>query len=44
MREGVIIADEILVERHVTLVADTGQRFEGLQRSYTLENLAADQS
>lgn len=42
IREGVIIADEILVERHVTLVASTGQRFEGEQRSYTLENLAAD--
>lgn len=44
VREGVIIADEILVERHVTLVASTGQRFEGKQRSYTLENLASDQS
>lgn len=44
VREGVIVADEILVERHVTLVASTGERFEGLQRSYTLENLASDQS
>lgn len=42
VREGVIVADEILVERHVTLVATTGQRFEGEQRSYTLENLASD--
>ncbi|HZT02294.1 MAG TPA: hypothetical protein VFA39_08545 [Steroidobacteraceae bacterium] len=42
VREGVIIADEILVERHVTLVASTGQRFEGEERSYTLENLASD--
>lgn len=42
VREGVIIADEILVERHVTLVAATGQKFEGEQRSYTLENLASD--
>lgn len=42
VREGVIIADEILVERHVTLVASTGQKFEGKQRSYTLENLASD--
>ncbi|HEX5461755.1 MAG TPA: hypothetical protein VFX20_17460 [Steroidobacteraceae bacterium] len=44
VREGVIIADEILVERHVTLVAHTGQKFEGEQRSYTLENLASDRS
>ena len=44
VREGVVVADEILVERHVTLVASTGQRFEGEQRSYTLENLASDQS
>jgi hypothetical protein len=44
VREGVIVADEILVERHVTLIASTGQRFEGEQRSYTLENLASDQS
>ena len=44
VRQGVIIADEILVERHVTLVASTGQRLEGEQRTYTLENLASDQS
>ncbi|HEX5209409.1 MAG TPA: hypothetical protein VFW10_16660 [Steroidobacteraceae bacterium] len=42
VRKGVIIADEILVERHVTLIAGTGQRFEGEQRTYTLENLASD--
>lgn len=44
VRQGVIVADEILVKRHVTLVASTGQRFEGEQRSYTLENLASDHS
>lgn len=44
VRKGVIIADEILVERHVTLVARTGQKFEGEERSYTLENLASDRS
>jgi hypothetical protein len=44
VREGVIIADEILVQRHVTLVGTTGQKLEGEQRSYTLENLAADHS
>jgi hypothetical protein len=37
---GVIVADEILVQRHVTLVAPDGETFEGEQRSYTLENLA----
>ncbi|MGH8201054.1 MAG: hypothetical protein ACREVO_11970 [Steroidobacteraceae bacterium] len=42
VREGLIIADEILVERHVRLVTRTGQTFEGEERSYTLENLASD--
>ena len=44
VREGVIIADEILVERHLTLVGPAGQRFEAEQRSYTLENLAGEGS
>lgn len=39
---GVIVGDEILVKRHVTLVAPDGETFEGEQRSYTLENLARD--
>lgn len=44
VREGVIVADEILLERHVTLLAQTGQRLQGEERVYTLENQAPDQS
>lgn len=42
VRSGIIIADEIMVERHVTLVSKNGKKFEGEQRTYTLENLAQD--
>lgn len=40
--KGVIIGDVIVVERHVTLVAKSGEKFEGEQRSYTLLNLLRD--
>jgi hypothetical protein len=43
IRRGVIVGDEILVQRHVTLVAPDGETFEGEQRAYTLENLARDE-
>lgn len=42
IRRGVIVSDVILVQRHVTLVAAGGDRFEGEQRSYTLLNLSQD--
>ena len=42
IRKGVIVGDVIMVERHVTLVAKTGEKFEGEQRIYTLLNLLQD--
>ena len=39
IRKGVIVGDVIMVERHVMLVAKTGEKFEGEQRTYTLLNL-----
>lgn len=42
IRKGVIVADVIMVERHVTLVEKSGEKFEGEQRSYTLLNLLKD--
>ncbi|HJU26395.1 MAG TPA: hypothetical protein VJ722_06960, partial [Rhodanobacteraceae bacterium] len=43
IRKGVIVGDAILLERPVTLVADTGEKFQGKERVYTLENLARNQ-
>lgn len=43
VRDGIIVADTIMVERHVTLVAADGRKFGGEQRAYTLENLLGDQ-
>lgn len=40
IRRGLIIGDEILLQRHVMLVAKTGERFKGNERIYTLENAA----
>lgn len=40
--KGVIVSDEIVVQRHVTLVSKGGDKFEGEQRSYTLLNLSQD--
>jgi hypothetical protein len=40
--KGVIVSDEIMVWRHVTLLSKSGDRFEGEQRSYTLLNLSQD--
>lgn len=42
IRRGIIVSDVIMVQRHVTLVAASGDRFEGEQRSYTLLNLSQD--
>ncbi|MHB1058497.1 MAG: hypothetical protein ACYC0F_11540 [Rhodanobacter sp.] len=42
IRHGVIVSDVIMVQRHVTLVSASGDRFEGEQRSYTLLNLSQD--
>jgi hypothetical protein len=42
IRKGVMVGDVIMVERHVTLVAKTGEKFEGEQRSYTLLDLLQD--
>ena len=42
IRKGVIIGDVIMVERHVTLVAKNGEKFEGEERSYTLLDLLQD--
>jgi len=42
IRKGVIVGDVIMVERHVTMVAKTGEKFEGEQRSFTLLNLLKD--
>ncbi|HEV7165616.1 MAG TPA: hypothetical protein VGO35_09530 [Gammaproteobacteria bacterium] len=39
---GVIVSDEIMVERHVTLVTKTGEKFEAEQRTYTLLDLSSD--
>lgn len=39
---GVILSDEIMVERQVTLVSKTGRKFVGEQRSYTLLNYSQD--
>ncbi|HET8551973.1 MAG TPA: hypothetical protein VFM97_05805 [Gammaproteobacteria bacterium] len=39
---GIIVGDEIMVERDVTLVTQSGTRFHGKQRAYTLLNLASD--
>lgn len=40
--KGIIVSDEIMVWRHVTLLSKGGDRFEGEQRSYTLLNLSQD--
>lgn len=40
--KGIIVSDEIMVWRHVTLVSRGGDKFEGEQRSYTLLNLSRD--
>jgi hypothetical protein len=40
--KGVIVSDEIMVQRHVMLVSRGGDKFEGEQRSYTLLNLSQD--
>lgn len=42
IRRGVIVSDVIMVQRHVTLVSASGEKFEGEQRSYTLLNLSRD--
>lgn len=43
VRDGVIVADTIMVERDVTLVTASGRKFPGKERAYTLENLLQDQ-
>ncbi|OOG43649.1 hypothetical protein [Rhodanobacter sp. C05] len=40
--KGVIVSDEIMVQRRVTLVSKGGDKFEGEQRSYTLLDLSQD--
>lgn len=42
IRRGVIVSDEVMVQRHVTLITTSGNKFEGEQRSYTLLNLSQD--
>lgn len=42
VREGVIVADTLMVERDVTLVTASGRKFRGRERAYTLENLLQD--
>jgi len=42
IRKGVIVSDEIMVQRHVTLVSKGDDKFEGEERSYTLLNLSQD--
>jgi hypothetical protein len=42
IRKGVIVSDVIMVQRHVTLVSKSGDRFEAEQRAYTLLNLSQD--
>lgn len=42
IRKGVIVGDVIMVERHVTLVAKSGDKFEAEERSYTLLDLLKD--
>lgn len=44
VRDGIIVADTIMVERDVTLTASDGRKFKGEQRAYTLENLLQDHS
>lgn len=44
VRDGIIVADTIMVERDVTLVTASGRRFRCTERAYTLENLLDDQS
>lgn len=44
VRDGIIVADTILVERDVTLETATGHKFKGKERLYTLENLLQDHS
>lgn len=42
IRRGVVVSDVIMVQRHVTLVSASGNKFEAEQRSYTLLNLLRD--
>ena len=42
IQRGVIVSDVIMLQRHVTLVSRSGERFEGEQRAYTLLNLSQD--
>ncbi|MGH8147194.1 MAG: hypothetical protein ACREPY_12750 [Rhodanobacteraceae bacterium] len=42
VRDGIIVADTIMVKRHVTLVSKSGRKFAGEERAYTLENLLQD--
>lgn len=44
VRKGAIVGDTIVVKRHVTLVSASSRKFEGEQRSYTLENLLRDRT
>lgn len=44
IRDGIIVADTIMVERHVTLVSASGGKFEAEERAYTLENLLEDRT
>lgn len=44
VRDGVVVADTIMVERDVTLVTASGRKFRGKERAYTLENLLQDQT
>lgn len=41
---GIIIGDEIIVKRDVTLVTADGKKFRGTQRTYTLLNLSRQPS
>lgn len=42
VRDGIIVADTIMVNRHVMLVSASGRKFAGEERAYTLENLLQD--
>lgn len=44
VREGVIVADEIMVHQDVMLETDTGESFSAIRRSYTLLNAAPQDS
>ena len=44
VRDGVIVADTIMVERDVTLMTASGRKLHGKERAYTLENLLQDQT